>query len=127
MDDIKLQLRKVNLQLDRAVLEAAGGDSSLLGKSDPSFGKSGSILHQDDPISEDFTLGAPIPGTSGAAKGMNSFTLPHPPPKFHGSLYDAHPFHPIAPELLGKLPKLPFPVFDGDNPRLWISRCETYF
>lgn len=55
MDDIKLQLRKVNLQLDHAVLEAAGGDSSLLGKPDPSFGKSGSILHQDDPISEDFT------------------------------------------------------------------------
>jgi hypothetical protein len=28
---------------------------------------------------------------------------------------------------LGKLPKLPFPSFEGDNPRLWISRCEKYF
>jgi hypothetical protein len=27
----------------------------------------------------------------------------------------------------GKLPKLPFPVFDGDNPRHWIRRVEDYF
>jgi hypothetical protein len=28
---------------------------------------------------------------------------------------------------LGKLPKLNFPTFDGDNPKLWLSRCEDYF
>jgi hypothetical protein len=27
----------------------------------------------------------------------------------------------------GKLPKLNFPTFTGDNPRLWLSRCENYF
>ena len=27
----------------------------------------------------------------------------------------------------GKLPKLHFHRFDGDNPKLWISRCEDYF
>jgi hypothetical protein len=27
----------------------------------------------------------------------------------------------------GKLPKLNFPVFDGDNPKLWISHSEDYF
>jgi hypothetical protein len=27
----------------------------------------------------------------------------------------------------GRLPKLNFPEFTGDNPRLWISRCENYF
>jgi len=25
------------------------------------------------------------------------------------------------------LPKLSFPVFDGDNPRLWRDRCNMYF
>jgi hypothetical protein len=25
------------------------------------------------------------------------------------------------------MPQLPFHMFDGDNPRLWIKRCETYF
>jgi hypothetical protein len=28
---------------------------------------------------------------------------------------------------LGLLPKLHFPSFDGDNPRLWISRAKEYF
>ncbi|KAK3145235.1 hypothetical protein QOZ80_4AG0325910 [Eleusine coracana subsp. coracana] len=28
---------------------------------------------------------------------------------------------------LGHLPKMHFPKFNGDNPKLWISRCEDYF
>jgi hypothetical protein len=27
----------------------------------------------------------------------------------------------------GRLPKLQFPVFNGDEPQLWRSRCENYF
>jgi hypothetical protein len=27
----------------------------------------------------------------------------------------------------GHWPKLPFPKFEGENPKLWQSRCETYF
>lgn len=27
----------------------------------------------------------------------------------------------------GRLPKLHFPSFDGENPKLWITRCEDYF
>jgi hypothetical protein len=28
---------------------------------------------------------------------------------------------------LGKLPKMNLPLFDGENPKLWQSRCEDYF
>jgi hypothetical protein len=28
---------------------------------------------------------------------------------------------------LGNLPKVPFPGFDGDNPKLWQRRCHDYF
>jgi hypothetical protein len=28
---------------------------------------------------------------------------------------------------MGRLPKLNFPVFDGDNPKLWLSRATDYF
>jgi hypothetical protein len=28
---------------------------------------------------------------------------------------------------LGRLPKMHFPKFDGDHPKLWQSRCENYF
>ena len=27
----------------------------------------------------------------------------------------------------GRVPKVNFPVFMGDNPKLWISRCKDYF
>lgn len=27
----------------------------------------------------------------------------------------------------GRIPKLNFPSFVGDNPRLWLSRCKDYF
>lgn len=27
----------------------------------------------------------------------------------------------------GKLPKVQFPVFEGENPKLWISQSEIYF
>jgi len=26
-----------------------------------------------------------------------------------------------------KIPKMNFPKFDGENPRLWITWCEDYF
>jgi hypothetical protein len=32
-----------------------------------------------------------------------------------------------AKHLMGKLPKMNFPKFEADNPRLWKSRCESYF
>jgi hypothetical protein len=28
---------------------------------------------------------------------------------------------------LGKLPKMNFPKFENENPKLWQSHCETYF
>jgi hypothetical protein len=43
------------------------------------------------------------------------------PDAFGGSMN--HP----TPSSLGQLPKVPFPVFDGDNPKLWQTRCENYF
>lgn len=28
---------------------------------------------------------------------------------------------------IGKLPKLNFPMFDGENPKSWLKNCEDYF
>ncbi|KAJ1269985.1 hypothetical protein BS78_06G020200 [Paspalum vaginatum] len=42
----------------------------------------------------------------------------HGPHTFVSESSDSH---------MGRLPKLPFPTFDGDNPKLWIRRSEDYF
>jgi hypothetical protein len=33
----------------------------------------------------------------------------------------------IGGAMRGHLPKLNFPVFDGENPKLWIHRSHDYF
>jgi hypothetical protein len=53
-------------------------------------------------------------------------TFPDPQPK-----YSPHCFSgssgPAIVNTGGRWPKLPFPKFEGDNPKLWQSRCENYF
>jgi hypothetical protein len=58
-------------------------------------------------------------------------TLVHPPVKGAYKPPLPLPYTPsngsrsgLGPE---RLPKLNFPKFDGDNPKLWLSRCEDYF
>ena len=59
---------------------------------------------------------------------------PRPPPLYipprpplstprHPTPHDTHDLQ----RPTGRLPKLPFSKFDGENPRLWRSRCERYF
>jgi hypothetical protein len=49
------------------------------------------------------------------------FTLGRDPFHFRGP-----PNHDTR-SLTGKLPKMSFPKFDGENPKLWLSCCESYF
>jgi hypothetical protein len=62
---------------------------------------------------------------------MHHVPLLPPSPRYHGPVFDHVGSRTRNSDMpmssLGKLPKLPFPVFDGDNPRLWIYRCESYF
>jgi hypothetical protein len=61
-------------------------------------------------------------------------SLPPPPnsPSHHASgfaEFKKFPTHryPSARVTLGQLPKLHFPKLDSENPKLWQSRCESYF
>jgi uncharacterized coiled-coil protein SlyX len=81
--------------------------------------------------------GAPFSPNHLPNNGMN------PPPTPHREQYSAYQFwehYPsrsevhgggfqdmIHPRTLGNLPKIQFPSFDGENPRLWQKRCEDYF
>ena len=53
--------------------------------------------------------------------------MPHPPQIQPPPPYPFHP-HPIPHNPNpGRIPKLPFPKFDGENPRLWRTRCINNF
>jgi hypothetical protein len=47
--------------------------------------------------------------------------LDHAPARRNSSYFDS------VRASQGWLPKLQFPVFNGEDPQLWRSRCETYF
>ena len=49
----------------------------------------------------------------------------HPPDHNRTNHYPPDPNYLYNPN--GKLPKVPFPRFDGDNPRHWKTRAEKYF
>jgi hypothetical protein len=58
--------------------------------------------------------------------------LPIPPSKSYsspipGSEYRPRSASPLVSGGVGRLPKLNFPSFDGNNPKLWLSRCLDYF
>ncbi|XP_062198590.1 uncharacterized protein LOC133901296 [Phragmites australis] len=57
------------------------------------------------------TTQSPTPHSTSGFRPMDSF--------MHSSFSSSH----LGP----KLPKMNFPEFDGENPKLWQSRCENYF
>jgi hypothetical protein len=139
LNDVKLELRKMNKQWDQALLEHSGSDQGLLRRPDPHSDQSPPMLHPDGPVGHREDLhnreqgfGSVTTLIPGPVKGTHNIPPPPPiTPRYHGSLLDqfgsrARPSESLG-RSLGKLPKLPFPSFDGTNPRLWISRCENYF
>jgi hypothetical protein len=53
-------------------------------------------------------------------------TYPDPQPKLHSHCHIGSS-GPAIVNIVGRWPKLPFPKFEGDNPKLWQSHCENYF
>lgn len=57
-----------------------------------------------------------------ASKTQDRFPYQSPHLLFGGRAHGSQ-FSPY----LGQLPKMNFPAFDGENPKLWMARCEDYF
>jgi hypothetical protein len=86
--------------------------------------------HRVDNFYQDCEFGQVFTQIHDPVKG--TITDPHPPPQSTAnSALDSPQFHtdpnPSARSPIGRLPKLDFPRFDGDNPKLWQSRCKNYF
>jgi len=92
--------------------------------------------HRHDSNHREGAYGPVYTHTHSPVKGMSA----DPTPSFYRS--SSHPHLPMGDPSckwsseftrnstnsgLGKLPKIPFPTFDGDNPKLWIRQCENYF
>ena len=132
VDDIRLEVMKLNKHYKR-VVNAPSHEAPLLHTTPPpSLPTSPSLAaglpsagiiadrphgHRVDLIHREGGYGSVTTFIHPPIKG--AYDLP-PKPRFSDST-GTHT------DSVVKLPKIPFPLFEGDNPRLWLSRCELYF
>ncbi|CAO2034871.1 unnamed protein product [Urochloa humidicola] len=132
IEDMRLEVGKLNKHWERTVLDCntvpvlphpsstsalAAGHPSAAGDADRPSGHRFDKSYREGEIGSVTTiLHPPIKST---------FSDSHPSPTFHTHI--RAPYEKDRVHASGKLPKLPFPEFDGENPKLWISRCEDYF
>ncbi|WVZ96162.1 hypothetical protein U9M48_041833 [Paspalum notatum var. saurae] len=134
IDDIKLEMHKLARAWEYPAPErpAAGRgilplpESAMERLPAPNYYADGPNGHRLPPHNRDDGFGSVFTIPHHPVKGAYSPPLPPPtpPPGLGHARWGSHPFGAGS---TGKLPKLQFPSFDGDNPKLWMFRCEDYF
>lgn len=139
IDDIKMELRKLNKLWDRSNFESSALDLGLLARPESMLACLPAKLHTNDPIGHreefnhwDQVFGSVTTYLPDLVKGKLPYSPSQAPlPRYHGTLFDTCSTRARLGDYVGqstgKILKLPFPLFDGHHPRLWISRFETYF
>lgn len=136
VNDVKIELKKLTRHWERSVRDLSTSDPGIIptpktvterppALEQIAVGPSGhrvDNLHRDDGFRSVFTQ------TSVPVKGASSLSVPPSPPPRRSCEW-RHPPKPPQPHnqsYSGRLPKLQFPLFEGENPKLWLSRCEDY-
>jgi hypothetical protein len=86
-------------------------------------GNSGSVVFEEE---------APFTNVFADDKGKGTFkpiTSKRPPPRFDEPKKNTNTNANQTKEQLPHhaLPKMPFPSFSGDNPKIWLNKCTNYF
>ncbi|RLN23391.1 uncharacterized protein C2845_PM07G03090 [Panicum miliaceum] len=144
VEDLRVEVEALRKTVNRVVLDsdhtkAAGiftAPGSGSAAASPSAGNpvDGSKEHRVDLHHRESAYGAVYTHTHSPVKGMHSDPLPVlPRSSSHSQLHSADVHHNGRSVSLGtsrscgRLPKMQFPLFDGENPKLWIRRSEDYF
>jgi hypothetical protein len=130
---IKLELSKLNSFFDHDVRAPGSSSPGILNIESTSacppigLAADGPARHCSKISNRNCGFGRVYPHIHDPVKGT---MLPPPPPNSHlhdsamGSDYGFHGGFRVP---MGKLPKMNFPRFDGENPKLWQSHCDNYF
>jgi hypothetical protein len=133
VDSLKAQISAISTRVDRVVFDRGGPVSGILPKPEtgattppagnPSVGPDGYFF--DKQFRED-GYGSVLTYTQPPGKGMPPD--PPVPPSNHPFGFNryANSSGAFTHHSTGHWPKIPFPKFDGENPKLWQSRCENY-
>jgi hypothetical protein len=140
ISSVKLELTKLNTFFNREAKDLDPSKEGILkGGSAPEQSPFASTIdgsngHHVDQHYRDCGFGSVYTHTHDPVKGM----MHQPPPISNSSLHtkftprhESHRFSSLGNQgskhLTGKLPKMNFPKFEGENPKLWKSHSESYF
>ena len=130
VDDLKLEVHRLSKHWERSVRTSALVDPGLIAAPElPAAGVPSAGWHHVDSSHREDGFGVVTTLAHLPIKGAFDF-LPSLPPC--ARTYADHSSSCVSnssgsSSFTGKLPKLNFPSFGGKNPKLWLSRCETYF
>jgi hypothetical protein len=140
LSSVKCELAKLNAYFDRDTKAPGASAQGVLpgwlasGRSLTGFTADGPTGHRSDNNHRGCGFGRVYTHTHDPIKGTILLTPPPPPnsPTHPASSYVEYQKFPGSATLstrvtLGQLTKLHFPKFDGENPKLWQSRCELYY
>ncbi|XP_066353960.1 uncharacterized protein [Miscanthus floridulus] len=138
IDDIRFQVKKLSLGWERACVESPGDKFGV-------FAPSPSVVQRPAADSQPPVIGPRVEHQNresgfgvvstlihSPVKGEHPISQPHlPVSNVQSSGAHVSNSSPVSHESHGnpnsKIPKVDFPKFDGDQPKLWLSDCLDYF
>lgn len=135
IDDIALEVTRVNKFFERDHRSASATKPGIFGAYESASTRpTAGLNHADGPYGHRYEhdpreheprhafakARSPVKGTF---TGLPSRTAGFMPEQFYPHEYPQD----LGRSAYGRLPKLDFPHFDGNQPQLWKSRCEKYF
>jgi hypothetical protein len=124
VDDIKLEVGKFTKHWERSIRESAMSHPGVI----PQLGSAAARPSAGDPADRPSGHGL---NSSYREVGCGFVTTYHPPVKGASNPPLPLPYTPSPGSRSGlgteRLPKVNFPEFDGENPKLWLARSEDYF
>lgn len=135
VDDLKLAVKNLNRHYERAAFEQSTSTPGILSPvpsaaAHPSAGQPADKAqgHRVDQYNREDGYGVVTALVHPPVKGTYSFPVP-PPPLSNPVVKPASRWGNGASgsSYSGKLPRLDFPRFEGEQPKLWIRRATDYF
>jgi hypothetical protein len=138
VEELKSRVSNLSNKIECMVADHGGSATGILPKPEtgattppagkPSVGPDGHCLdkHLQENGFGSVMAYTQLPG-KGTIPSSSSFSLPNFDSYHQHTFRIAHPVGTNVSNPTGRLPKLPFPTFDGDNHKLWQSHCEKYF
>lgn len=130
--DLRLEVKKLNKHYEHTTLEQPSSISGVLAPSPSAAGRPSAAEPATKPSGHHVDI-SHREDDHGVVTAVVHPLVKGASPDPHSTFHSAHQYYKSDDRCDGShgpythWPKLDFPYFDGENPKLWLSRCADYF